>query len=70
MHRPKHIAEYVLLRGLAWMINALPHHAAHHLGAGLAWISHYVIPFRVRAARERIRKEIGRLEALQQIRFW
>jgi KDO2-lipid IV(A) lauroyltransferase len=59
MHRPKHILEYALLRGLAWVINLLPHHAAHHLGAGLAWITHYVIPFRARAARERIHTVFG-----------
>ena len=68
MYRPKHILEYVLLRGLAWLVNALPHHAAHRVGVAVAALSHFVFRFRVRSARERIRTVFGHRFGEAQIR--
>ena len=59
MHRPKYMLEYLALRGLAWLVNGLPHPAALAVGWGVAWLAHRLVRFRVAAARRRIRAVFG-----------
>lgn len=58
-HRPRHVAEYLLLRGFAAAVNALPYRAALGLAWFLAALAHYIGRFRVRTARERLREVFG-----------
>lgn len=58
-HRPKHIAEYVLLRVLAPALNLLPYRAALAVGWGVAWLGFHIVRFRAAAARARIREIFG-----------
>jgi lauroyl/myristoyl acyltransferase len=59
MYRPKHLAEYALLRMVGWWVNVLPYRMALASGWGLAWLGHYVFRFRVKEARARIRAVLG-----------
>jgi KDO2-lipid IV(A) lauroyltransferase len=58
-HRPKHIAEYVLFRGLAGFLRILPHRAALCAGCGLAGFMHFVLRFRKKQAMERLKEVLG-----------
>ncbi len=50
-YRPKHIAEYLLLRIFMLPITVLPYRLALVFGAGLAWLGHFVFRFRTTEAR-------------------
>ena len=58
-YRPKHIAEYLLLRAFMFPIAVLPYRVALALGAGLAWLAHFVFRFRTDEARARIKEVFG-----------
>jgi len=53
-HRPKHILEYLLLRGLAALLNAVPYPVALLLGRGLAGASWLVMRRRLSRCDERL----------------
>ena len=54
MNRPKHVIEYLVLRGFAALVNLLPHRGALILGWGTALLIHRMFRFRVAIARQRI----------------
>jgi len=56
---PRHVAEYLSLRLIAGVLNALPYRAALAFGWALAALSHYAIGFRRTTARARIRAVFG-----------
>ena len=58
-HRPSHVAEYVLLRAIGGIVNALPYRAALLMGWILAWLAFRVGGRRVRDAKRRIRSVLG-----------
>ena len=58
-HRRRHVAEYLLLRGFAAAVNALPYRVALGLAWLLAALAHYVGRFRVRSAHARLREVFG-----------
>ncbi len=58
-HRPKHVVEYVALRGVAALVGWLPYRAALALGWVMAWIGFYLVRFRVRTAGSRVREIFG-----------
>ncbi len=57
--RWKHRVEYGLLRGIAGLFQILPYRVALGLGWGLAWTGHFVVRFRTREARQRLRQVLG-----------
>jgi len=59
MKKVKHVTEYALLRLLSAVIRRLPLRAAFILAWILAAFLHYILRFRVRSARERIRQVFG-----------
>jgi len=59
MQRPKHIFEYALVRTFAAVFQVLPHRVGLSIGFLLAGIGHYLLRFRVREARKRIRDVFG-----------
>lgn len=59
MYRPKHIVEYLLLRGVAAAVSLLPYRGALLVGWALAGLTHYGCRFRAREARRRIREVFG-----------
>jgi lauroyl/myristoyl acyltransferase len=58
-YRLKHIAEYAALRGVAWLLWALPYRAALLLAWILARLAFHVVRFRRKQAAERIREVFG-----------
>ena len=58
-YRPKHIVEYLLLRGAAAVLVALPYRAALAFGWLVAGIGFHVARFRRREAERRIREVFG-----------
>ena len=56
---PRHVAEYLSLRLIAGLLNALPYRAALALGWVLAALAHYAVGFRRETARARIRSVFG-----------
>lgn len=58
-YRPKHIAEYVLLRSMAGFVNIIPYRAAMFIGWINTLIAFYVIRYRVGMAKSRIRAVFG-----------
>lgn len=58
-HRPKHIAEYILLRGIAGVVGVLPYRLALALGWGLAAFAFYGLRWRRAEAQRRIREVFG-----------
>ncbi len=58
-HRPKHVAEYVALRGVAALVTVLPYRAALALAWVLARLAFHVVRFRRREAERRIREVFG-----------
>lgn len=58
-YRPKHIAEYILLRALAGMLAPLPYSAVHAVAWFLALIAYPLVRRRAHTARERIRFVLG-----------
>jgi len=58
-HRPKHIAEYILLRGLLGLVNVLPLRAALAVGWLLGAFFFYVLRFRTVEAQRRLQEVFG-----------
>ena len=58
-YRVKHIFEYVLLRVMTGLLNALPYRVALGVVFLLAWPMHFIFRFRVAEARRRIREVMG-----------
>lgn len=58
-YRPKHVAEYLALRALSVLVNALPYRLALCVGWGVARLGFLVMASRVRSGRERIRCVFG-----------
>lgn len=58
-HRPKHIAEYVLLRGLLAIVNVLPLRLALAVGWLLGALFFYVLRFRAAEAQRRLKEVFG-----------
>jgi KDO2-lipid IV(A) lauroyltransferase len=58
-HRPKHLVEYVLLRGLFGAVNLLPLQAALSLGEGIGAFFFFVLRYRRADAEARIRQVFG-----------
>jgi len=58
-HSPKHIAEYLLVRLVAAVLRCLPYRAALFLGWQAAWFSFYIVHYRVREAKRRIKEVFG-----------
>jgi len=58
-YRPKHIAEYLALRGMAALLVALPYRAALAVGWVVAGLGFRVVRFRRREAERRIRDVFG-----------
>ena len=58
-HRAGHIVEYLALRGLVGLLQALPYRAALSLGWSVAWVAHYLGRYRVASAKQRIRQVFG-----------
>ena len=56
MNRPKHIVEYLALRGFGSLVNRIPHRLALIVGWGTAFLIHHMFRFRVSIARQRIRE--------------
>ena len=67
-YRPKHIAEYLLLRAFMLPIAVLPYRVALAFGAGLAWLAHFVFRFRTDEARIRIKEVFGERYADTEIK--
>jgi KDO2-lipid IV(A) lauroyltransferase len=57
--RPRHVLEYVFLRALACLLNAIPYRAALFVGWLLAAAAHRVFAFRRQTAYTRIRTVFG-----------
>lgn len=66
--RPKHIVEYLALRGFAGFLNLLPYRLALCAGWGAAWLAHYVVGFRRAEARRRVRLVLGAAVTDREIR--
>lgn len=58
-HRPKHVFEYVMLRGLLGLVNVLPLHAAMALGWLIGKIFFHVLRFRRDKAEARLKQVFG-----------
>ena len=58
-YRPKHVLEYVALRGIGGLIALIPYRMALAVGWGLAVLAHGIVRFRVAEARRRIRQVFG-----------
>jgi lauroyl/myristoyl acyltransferase len=58
-YRPKHIAEYILLRTFAGFVNLLPYKAALCVAWLNAFLGFYIIRFRVRLVKDRMRSVFG-----------
>jgi KDO2-lipid IV(A) lauroyltransferase len=58
-YRLKHILEYAALRFVHFTVLILPYRLALLIGAGLGWIAFYLVRWRVRNAKERIREVFG-----------
>lgn len=58
-YRPKHIAEYIALRGVAALFICLPHPVSLRLAEALAALCFYVFRFRRTVAETRIRSVFG-----------
>ena len=58
-HRPKHIIEYVLLRGLLGLVNILPLRAALAVGWGIGALFFFVLRFRSVEAQRRLAEVFG-----------
>ena len=58
-YRPKHIVEYVALRGFQVLVNILPYRIALSIGAGVSWIAFNLVRWRVEKAKNRIREVLG-----------
>ncbi|MFA6174782.1 MAG: hypothetical protein WC701_14055 [Kiritimatiellales bacterium] len=58
-YRPKHIAEYILLRGLLGLVNVLPLRAALAVGWLLGAFFFYVLRFRTVEAQRRLQEVFG-----------
>lgn len=58
-HRPKHIAEYVLLRGLLGIVNVLPLRAALAVGWLIGKFFFYALRFRSAEAQRRLQEVFG-----------
>jgi KDO2-lipid IV(A) lauroyltransferase len=58
-YRFQHIVEYALLRGFASLISALPYRGALALAWLVAAFAHFVLRYRVTAARARLRQVFG-----------
>lgn len=58
-HRPKHIAEYVMLRGLLGIVNILPLRAALALGWLIGKLFFHVMRFRRDKAESRLKQVFG-----------
>lgn len=54
-----HVVEYVLARGLSGLIVMLPYRAALCIGWTVAVLSFYVLRFRVKSAKQRLRQVFG-----------
>ncbi len=67
-HSLKHIFEYICVRVIAVLLRALPYRAALFLGWCAAWFSHYIIRYRVREARRRIKEIFGKRFSESEIR--
>jgi lauroyl/myristoyl acyltransferase len=66
-HRPKHVAEYVLIRAASVLFARTPYRFALGCGWVLAWFGHHVMRYRVRTAKSRIR-EVFKDRAEREIR--
>ena len=58
-HRPKHIAEYVMLRGLLGIVNVLPLRAALAVGWLIGTFFFHVLRFRSAEAQRRLQEVFG-----------
>jgi len=58
-HRPKHIAEYILLRGLLGLVNILPLRVALSVGWLIGALFFYVLRFRREKAESRLKQVFG-----------
>jgi KDO2-lipid IV(A) lauroyltransferase len=58
-HRPKHIVEYVALRGIVATVSLLPYRVSLALGWTLAWITFHVVRWRAAEAQRRILQVFG-----------
>jgi KDO2-lipid IV(A) lauroyltransferase len=58
-YRPKHVLEYLALRGFAGLVLLLPHRVAMAVGWGVAFLGHRLIGFRRAEAHRRIRLVLG-----------
>ena len=58
-YRPKHIAEYILLRGLLGLVNLLPLRAALCIGWSIGALFFYVLKFRTVEAQRRLEEVYG-----------
>jgi lauroyl/myristoyl acyltransferase len=67
-YRPKHIAEYILLKGVAGVVCVLPHRAALCVGWVLAFLAFHVVRFRRTAAERRIRLVVGDAPSRREVR--
>jgi len=57
--RPKHLFEYILVLAAGALLRRTPYRFALSIGWLLAWFSHYVMRYRVKLAKERIREVLG-----------
>ena len=67
-HKPRHLAEYGFLRVLGGLLCLLPHRGALALAWGLARLSSWIAPGRVREARRRLRCVFGDQYSEREIR--
>lgn len=58
-YRIRHLVEYAALRGTVGLFRMLPYRCALAAGCVVAWIGHYLVRFRRRDARARIRQVLG-----------
>lgn len=69
-YRPKHVIEYVLMRGLLGMINLVPRKAALVLVWPFARLSYFFVGRRSREARRRMRAVLGPGASDRDMRRW
>lgn len=67
-HRPKHIAEYLALRGIGGLVRVLPYRAALAVGAGIALLGFHVVRWRRAEAERRIREVFGNQKTAGEVR--
>jgi len=67
-HSLKHVVEYLLVRLNAFILRGLPYRAALFLGWCAAWFSFYIVRYRVREAKRRIKEVFGERFSESEVR--